>query len=236
MTVNKNNGRLARMLLSGSAVVAMTFLAAACSSAGSRDVNPSDYDFRLRHPIVLSDEPEVFHMPVGMHGPAISPEVERAVRNYVSEYRRDGTGGITIQVPTGSANDIAAARTGHALHYALVRAGVPRSNIAVAPYEVGNHAELAPLRLSYLRVKAVVPRCGIWPGNTEFDYRNSDYSNFGCAAQQNMAAMVANPADFLQPEPMSPADGRRRADVITKWRQGNDPQSNIILIESGIGG
>jgi len=226
---------LPRLLLSGASIAALAVLSAACSTVGTSDVNPADYDYRLRHPIVLSNEPEVFHVPMGMHGPAVSPEIERAVRQYVSDYRRDGTGSITIQVPTGSANEIAAASTGHALHYALVRAGVPRGNIEVAPYEVGDHAELAPLRLSYLRVKAVAPHCGIWPETTDWDYRNSDYHNFGCAQQQNLAAMVDNPADFLRPQPMAPADGQRRADVISKWRQGEDPQTHILLIESGIG-
>ena len=65
-------------------------------------------------------------MPVGMNGPALSPQIETAIRNYVGDYRENGTGSITIQVPTASANEVAAASTGHAIHYALVRAGVPR--------------------------------------------------------------------------------------------------------------
>ena len=227
---------LPRRLLSGVALAAMAIVSASCSTIGTSNPNPADFDYRVRHPIVISEEPEVFHMPLGMHGPALSPQIETAVRDYVNEYRHDGTGSITIQVPTGSANEVAAATTGHALHYALVRAGVPRGRIDVAPYEVGDHSQMAPLRLSYLRVKAVVPHCGIWPKNADGDFKNTDYYNLGCAQQQNLAAMVADPADFLRPQPMSPADGRRRADVINKWRQGNDPQSNIILIDSGIGG
>ncbi len=227
--------RLPRLLLSGATLAAMAILSASCSSTGTSDVNPADFDYRLRHPIVISDEPEVMTMPVGMHGPAISPEIEAAVRDYVRDYRKDGTGSITIQVPTGSANEVAAATTGHAIHYALVRAGVSRAHIQVAPYEVGDHAQVAPLRLAYLRVKAVVPECGIWPASAQGDTINSEYYNLGCAQQQNLAAMVVDPADFMRPRPMTPADGRRRADVITKYRQGQDPQSNILLIPSGLG-
>ena len=127
---------------------------------------------------MISEEPEVFDMPVGMNGPALSPEIETAIRDYVREYRADGTGSITIQVPTGSANAVAAASTGHAVHYALVRAGVPRGQIQVAPYEVGDHAKVAPLRLSYLRVKAVVPHCGIWPDDSDGNYRNTRLPQF----------------------------------------------------------
>jgi pilus assembly protein CpaD len=238
MSISKTNSgrRLARLVLCGSSLLALAITVAGCNTAtfGTSDVKPAEFDYRLRHPILVSNEPEVFQMPVGMRGPALSPEIEAAVRDYVREYRSDGTGSITIQVPTGSANEVAAATTGHALHYALVRSGVPRGRIAIAPYQVGDHSLAAPLRLSYLRVKAVVPHCGIWPGDAEGNYRNSDYFDFGCSQQQNLAAMVANPADFVRPQPMSPADGRRRAEVINRWRRGDDPKSNIILIESGI--
>jgi pilus assembly protein CpaD len=224
--------------LGGLAATATVLLFAACNTNAiyTGSVNPAEQKYTVRHPILISDEPEVMDMPVGMRGPAISPEIETAIRGYVREYQRDGTGSITIQVPTGSANEIAAASTGRAVHYALVRSGVPRSRIEVAPYEVGDHSEVAALRLSYLRVKAVVPRCGIWPDGSAAAFENSQYQNFGCAQQQNLAAMVANPADFVRPRTMTPADGARRADVISKYRRGEDPQSNIMLIESSIGG
>lgn len=234
----KPRGRRPGTRLGGFAATAMVLLFAACNTntiyTGS--VRPADQNYTLRHPILLSDEPEVLDMPVGMRGPAISPEIETAIRGYVREYQHDGTGSITIQVPTGSANAVAAASTGHAVHYALVRAGVPRSRIEVVPYEVGDHSKVAALRLAYMRVKAVVPRCGIWPDGSTATWENSQYQNFGCAQQQNLAAMVSNPADFVRPRTMTPADGARRADVISKYRRGEDPRSNIMLIESTTGG
>jgi pilus assembly protein CpaD len=213
---NKLSAGAARTALVGAALTLVTAMSAGCTSwTSSTHGDPMlPYDSERRHPILISNEPETFDMRVGMNGPALSPQIETAVREYVSEYRSDGTGSITIQVPSGSANEVAAAATGHALHYALVRAGVPRGHISVAPYEVGDHAELAPLRLSYLRVKAVVPSCGIWPETEQNPINNSQYHNFGCATNQNLAAMVANPADLLRPRPMTPADGGRRANVM----------------------
>jgi pilus assembly protein CpaD len=228
--------RWPRALLAGAALTALAVVAGGCSTTGTSNFNPADHDYRLRHPIVISDEPEVLDMHVGMRGPALSRELETVIRDYAGEYRADGTGSITIQVPTGAANDVAAAETGRAVHYALVRAGIPRNRIEIAPYEVGDHAQLASLRLSYLRVKAVVPRCGIWPDGGAANFRNSDYYNFGCSQQHNLAAMVDNPADFVRPHALTPADGNRRANVISKYRRGEDPKSNVVLIDSGIGG
>jgi pilus assembly protein CpaD len=228
--------KIARVLAAGVTLVALAALAAGCSTTGTSDVDARDFDYRLRHPILLSEEPENFDIPVGMNGPAVSPEIEVAIRDYVGEYRTDGTGAITIQVPTGSANEVAAASTGRAVHYALVRAGVPRGSIRVAPYAANDRSTAAPLRVSYLRVKAVVPHCGIWPEGTESNFRNSQVHNFGCAAQQNLAAMVANPADLLRPQPMAPSHGARRAKVISDYGQGAETKSNTMLIDSGIGG
>ena len=232
---NRRDGR-SRLLAAGIGLTALAALSAGCSTTATSEYDPADYDHRLRHPILISQEPENLTMPVGMNGPALSPQIEQAIANYVAEYQADGTGAITIQVPTGSANEMAAASTGRAVHYALVRSGVSHNRIRIAPYAVDDHAQVAPLRVSYLRVKAVVPDCGVWPDAGQADYRNAQYHDFGCAQAQNLAAMVANPADLIRPQPMGASSGARRASVINNYGQGNDTKSNVILIPGGIGG
>lgn len=222
-------------LLAASALAAVTTLAACTStSTATSDVDLAPYDYRLRHPILISNEPEVLRIPVGMKGPAFSPEIETALYNYVVDWQTNGTGDITIQPPKASANEIAAARTGQAVHYALIRAGVPRNRIKIAPYFVGDYAKSAALQVSFLRVKAMTPTCGIWPEAQASTKENYQYHNFGCAQQQNLAAMVANPADFVRPRELAPANGARRAKVITDYSQGEDPQSNIQLLDSAL--
>jgi pilus assembly protein CpaD len=230
--------RAKRARLGVAAVALLAALSAGCTTTATSDVDVEDYDHRLRHPILLSNEPESLDMPVGMNGPALSPEIEGAIRDYVRDYQADGTGSITIQTPTASANEIAAASTGRAVHYALVRAGVPHRAIQVAPYYFGDHSKLAPLRLSYLRVKAVVPECGIWPERIANSRQNVPLDNFGCAAQKNLAAMVANPADLIRPQPMGPANGARRAHVIQIFAEvgntGWTPEPERKLIGGGL--
>jgi pilus assembly protein CpaD len=235
ITSTRHGGRLARYALHGAAFALAATLAAGCASTSTTTADLADHDFAVRHPIMLSEEPEVLDIPVGMNGPALSPAIETAIRQYVAGYRQDGTGAITIQTPTGSANEMAAGSTGHAVHYALVRAGVPHSQIVVAPYYVGNHAKVASLRISYLRVKAVAPTCGVWPETRPTGNNNAHYYNYGCATQQNLAAMVANPADLIAPQPMQPSNGARRAKVLSDYAQGNDTKSATTLIDTSVG-
>lgn len=233
----RNRGRLKRTAPSFAALGLLACLAAGCSSTGTTTVNMIDYDHHRRHPIMLSEEPETIDIPVGMNGPAMSREVAGAVANFAAGYRQNGTGLMTIQVPTSSANEVAAGSTGRAVHYALVQAGVPHGQIQVAPYYAGDHARAAPVRLSYLRVKAVAPQCGVWPELSSNNRHNPQYQNFGCAQQQNLAAMVANPADFVMPRATTPANGRRRARVITTYEEvgntGWSPAPASGLIEGG---
>lgn len=228
--------RLGRRAPSTAALLVLAAVSAGCSTTGTSDPGPIAYNHELRHPIMISEEPEVLDIPVGMNGPALSPQIEMALRHYVEGYRETGTGFLTIQVPTASANAQAAAATGQAVHYALVRAGVDYSAIQVTPYHVGDYAKIASLRVSYLKVKAVAPTCGIWPETLPNTFDNRQYHNFGCAAQQNLAAMVANPADFVAPSPMGPASGKRRAKVITDYGNGEETKSNATLPEADIGG
>lgn len=231
-------GRPATLALGMTALTLLPGMVAGCAStaATSPDLAIANYDPRVRHPIMISEEPDVLDIPVGMNGPAVSAEIETAIADWVGDYERHGTGDITIQVPTASANEVAAAKTGQAAHYALVRAGVPYSRIQIAPYYVGDHAKAATLRLSFLRVKAVTPKCGLWPEKAPNDTANRQYYNFGCASQQNLAAMVANPADLVRPRSMDPPSTSRRVGVMKKFSDtgntGWDPEPERKLLET----
>jgi pilus assembly protein CpaD len=85
---------------------------------------------------------------------------------------------------------------------------------------------LATIRLSYPKMTAVAGPCGLWPddiGPSVRDrsyYENKSYYNFGCAYQRNMAAMVENPSDLVQPRPETPAYTMRRTEAFEKYRKG----------------
>ena len=49
---------------------------------------------------------------------------------------------------------------------------------------------------------------------------NKPYYNFGCANQRNMAAMVDNPSDLVQPRPETPPYTPRRTEAFEKYRKG----------------
>ncbi len=52
---------------------------------------------------------------------------------------------------------------------------------------------------------------------------NRPYWNLGCASQRNLAAMVDNPADLVQPRGETPAYSPRRSVAIEHYRKGESP-------------
>jgi pilus assembly protein CpaD len=104
---------------------------------------------------------------------------------------------------------------------------VPRRAVYVRTYRPLRSA-LASIKMNYTKLTAHAGPCGLWPHDLgpSFDStynKNEPYWNLGCATQRNLAAMVANPADLVQPRGEAPAYEARRSVAIDKWRQGQNP-------------
>lgn len=147
---------LAAVLLAGA-------MLAGCQSVTATHTTLTDQDYRKRHPILIAEQPEVMDIPVAMKASELTPDINRSINRFVNAYRASGTGFMNIQVPAGSANEVAALTAARAAKNVVQRSGVASSHIRVTPYQVDNKAWVAPVRLSFLKVKAVAPDCGIWP-------------------------------------------------------------------------
>ena len=143
-------------------------------------------------------------------------------RLWVSE----GTGAIVADVPINTPNARAAQSAFGEIRALLVAAGVPANGISMHHYTPEDPRALATIRLSYPRMTAVAGPCGLWPEDlgpsvkNRGYYENKSYYNFGCAYQRNIAAMVENPSDLVQPRPETPAYTMRRSEEFEKYRKG----------------
>ena len=90
----------------------------------------------------------------------------------------------------GAYSDAARAQVAQvAGHYGMmVSDGAPVTTGAVAPGTV---------RVVVSRRRAEVPYCPNWSVPSQPNYDNRNMSNFGCAVNSNIAAMVANPEDLI---------------------------------------
>ena len=173
---------------------------------------------------------------VGAGRGGLSPTQRAEVLAFAQNWKRDATGGVTIDRPVGGGNERAANDTLKEALSIIAQAGVPSSGIGIRPYNPGE--KNATLRLSYPLMVAEAGPCGLWPDDLGPSYdpkhfENQQYYNFGCATQRNLAAMVAEPADLVQPRAEGPAYTAKRTFGIDKWRKGESPATTYPDAEQG---
>ena len=191
--------------------------------AANIETVPTDY--RQRHPITLQEGRRTVEVFVGNSRGALTPEGRADVLAFAQTWKREATGGILIDVPSGTPNERAAGETTHEIQSILTSAGVPPQAIATRPYRPVDSGRLATIKLVYPKITAEAGPCGLWPndlGPSDFAAwdGNKPYWNLGCASQRNLAAMVDNPADLVQPRADTATYTARRSVVLDKYRKG----------------
>ncbi|GAB4514387.1 MAG: CpaD family pilus assembly protein [Roseibium sp.] len=180
------------------------------------------HDYRLRHPIVVTEAPETLDLPIGRNTRSLNGPIEGTITSFAVDSRQQGNGAVEILVPSGGANEAAVHAVTPQIRRALQQGGLAKSRISTRSYAVQDPSADAPIRLSYASMQATAGECGSWPKNLGGGFgENVEYENFGCAAQANLAAIVANPSDLLTPRAVTPADQNRRAVVIENYRKGD---------------
>ena len=204
-------------------VIAGCLVAVGCQNNSQSNAELlASHDYRYRHPIVITEEPETLDLPIGQNTRNLHGPIENTITAFAVESRQKGNGSVEILVPSGGANEAAVHAVTGDIRTALHRGGVGRSHISTRTYAVQDPKAEAPIRLSYSAMQATAGPCGAWPKNIGGGIgENTEYENFGCATQSNLAAMVDNPSDLITPRASTPADQARRAVVIENYRAGS---------------
>ena len=210
-----------RSRIAGGLVIALAVSACQSQVPSQNNAYLAANDYRLRHPIVVTEQPEILDLPVGAHMRTLNRDLTSTITAFGAQARKKGNGHVEILVPSGARNEAAVHAIVPKIRAALRQGGVPAGSISTRSYPVHNSHADAAVRLSYPRVMATAGPCGEWVGDFGGGInRNTDYRNFGCATQANLATMVDNPADLLTPRASAPADQLRRATVFEKYRAG----------------
>ena len=187
--------------------------------------SPSPYAYQApplsaeeRFPIVLRDEPVILEVPVAPASYTLTAGQRAEISAFMRAYRDAGSSPLVVRTPSGTRNEVAAMRAVEEIRALAARADVPAGAVKYHPYG-GRRAgtPYPPIMLAYSGIRAQAAACGDWSENIGVNPENRAYRNFGCAAQNNLAAMASNPRDLVTPQAMDPAPTERRQTVRDKY-------------------
>lgn len=200
------------------AAAAATALLAGCANRDSVTVGSIPDDYRTNHPIVLAEKELSIDLPVASSDRGMTQSQKIQLEGLLHRYDRTSAPVVQVLVPSGSANDVAAAHASSGFVTVLKANGVPGGRIAVSHYQADAAETAAPIRVSFLAMQAQTGKCGRWPEDILQNAENKHYANFGCSYQNNLAAQIANPADLLGPRKPSSIDAAKRGVAIDEWQ------------------
>jgi pilus assembly protein CpaD len=227
MMTTKHPADLRRSVRLAVALVALSLTMGACTHTSEEVTASVPNDYRQRHPIVVQESNQTVNVFVGGTRGGLSASQRADVMALAETWLREGTGVIVAEVPAGTPNARAAADSSREILALLTAGGVPPRGITVRNYHPEDPRQFATIRLTYPRIAADAGPCGVWPEDlgpsikNQRYLENKPYYNLGCASQRNLAAMIDNPADLVQPRPETPAYTSRRSAAFEKYRKGN---------------
>ncbi len=216
------------------ATIAATSLLAGCANHSSRhfSVGSTPASYKQTHPIVLDERQRVLDVPVGSHSSGLTLDAKQSVMAFAADYHREKGSAMQVLVPGGSGNHQAARHASNTIAGVLRAEGVPSHAVHIGGYDASAHGAAAPVRIAYRAVTASVTGCGKWNKDLTDTADNSNYHNFGCASQNNLAEMVDNPADLLGPRAPALIEPARRTNVIGKYIAGEGTASQSTYTPS----
>jgi pilus assembly protein CpaD len=223
---NRISGAAARL-----AALCLALAAAGCNTDQAAYAPPYPSDVRDRYPIKIAEAERAIEIYGGSGHGRLTATQRAEVAAFARAWRRESSGLLYVEVPVGVRSQFAVRRTANEVTSILAAMGVPQSAIERRPYKSTKFAEFGPIRVAYPQVRAVTASCGQWIDNMGPGFHsieNDPYWNHGCATQRNLAAMIVNPEDLVQPRSEGRPDAGRRQQVVDKWRQGQDPSTTYV--------
>ncbi|MCJ8323698.1 MAG: CpaD family pilus assembly protein [Rhizobiales bacterium] len=175
--------------------------------------------FKNNHPIIVKQGQQQVNLVVPAQAGGLSSVQTAVAAQFILDYIDKGEGLFQIWQPNGNSNTKAVAAAHKKVRQILYDAAIPANAISYHKYDAFGD-DKAWLGLKFKRYYASVAKCGAGNQNLGTNYLNKNYQTFGCAYQNNLAAMISNPKDLISPSALSAASAERRQIIWSKYIAG----------------
>jgi len=198
-------------------------VAIAASLTACTTYEPSYLPSPLRNQIQVAESIERLELYTRPDGLALSARDRDAVAQFVQMYGRFGDGPLYINVPSNGASGLGAQQAQKLIRQDMNGFGLGRTQIQTGQYQAAHNAP-APVVVSYRRLKTMPEDCRKL-GNLTLTSNNQPYDSFGCSQTANLAAMIQDPRQLLEPYAFDSPNSARRMTVYDKYIEGENTAS-----------
>jgi pilus assembly protein CpaD len=149
----------------------------------------------------------------------LSARDKLAVAQFLDGYRNSGSGPLFINRPSGQAGSVGTRQAEAVVRDLMRNGGLNPASLQGGEYRSDPQAP-APVVVSYRVLKAIPDNCRKRDSVTK-PFTNKAPKHFGCFQSANIAAMIGDPRQLLEPYAFGQPDAQRRQVIYDRYIQGD---------------
>ena len=179
----------------------------------------------IRNAVQVAESVERLELYTRPNGLELSARDSLAVAQFLDGYARSGDGPLFINRPANALGGLGTQQAEAKIRHLMAQGGLNPAALQTGQYPSAPGAP-APVVVSYRTLRAIPQDCRSM-GNLTSTYSNQPHSNFGCFHSANLAAMVSDPRQLLEPYAAGTPNAQRRQVVYDKYIQGEPTSAQI---------
>ena len=201
-----------KTVLTASCLIALIGVGAC--AAPSHTMKPA----HLRNAVQVAESIERLELYTRPNGMELSARDKLAVSQFLDGYARAGDGPLYINRPASAISGLGTQQAESVIRGLMAQNGMNPTAIQTGQYN-SKPGDPAPVVVSYRTLRAIPQDCRTM-GSLTNSFSNQPHSNFGCFHSANLAAMVTDPRQLLEPYASGQPNAQRRQVIYDKYIEG----------------
>jgi len=203
------------------ACVLTAILGLSACAAPARTLKPTD----LRNTIKVAESIERLELYTRPNGLELSARDKLAVAQFLDGYGHAGEGPLFVNRPSNAVSGLGTQQAESVIRNLMLQSGLNPSAVQTGQY-ASYPGSPAPVVVSYRTLRAIPADCREM-NNITSTFSNQSTAGFGCFQSANLAAMITDPRQFLEPYAAGQPNAQRRQVVYDKYIQGEPTAAQI---------
>lgn len=179
----------------------------------------------MRNAVQVAESIERLELYTRPNGMELSARDKLAVAQFLDGYARSGDGPLYVNRPANALSGLGTQQAESVVRGLMAQGGLNPAAVQTGQYATEPGVP-GPVVVSYRTLRAIPQDCREMDSFTN-TYSNQPHSTFGCFQSANLAAMVTDPRQLLEPYASGQPNAQRRQVIYDKYIQGETTAAKI---------